>query len=197
MTDKIYNTHRSFTREQFTKEIQGTPINKERSIVIKYISRLVKGLDNLSITEYLNFTDTLKKIGFKSVDIQNYIIGFHQFINNSMKINDSFWLNNRFIQKSNLNEKNLIINYMAAKYPNELLYFTKQYIETNFSIMMKVDIFFKEFQDKIQKLVGLKDNDKPNISIESIEKVCLNNIENEIAHNEKVFFIPTNDENVV
>lgn len=194
MEKRIYKNHRLNTRDQIYNEIKNTHLNKERSMTVKKLSNCVKYFDQQGIYNYQNFIETLKKIGFRAADIKNCIVEFLVYIK-SQKNNDDDcildWINYRFISKSNSNEKNLILNFLAHKYPNDLLYFTQKFIQNKFPILTYVDIFFNEFQEKIQKLHsssiniesknGINNDLNSNIvNNDDVNTICIRNVDDDI-----------------
>lgn len=155
MGEKIYRNHRMNSRKELIEEIQRAPVNKERSFMIKMLKNCVDYLDQYGIYEYQNLIIPLKNFGFKTNDIRDYIIGFQTYINSQNQFDDPRslnWINKRCIHKSNLLEKNLIINRLAYQYPNEILYYTNQCVRVKFPIMINIEIIFQEFQKLVDQL---------------------------------------------
>lgn len=155
MNQRVYINHRVSNREEFYNEMKSPPLNKERSMMINYMKQCLGSLDKSGIYQYEDFIDSFRKFGFKTNDISNYILEFHAYIkSNNLNVDASAisWIRNRCIKKSNSSEKNLIINLLAHLYPNELLYFTHNYIKNLFPIMASIEIFFTEFGEKIDQL---------------------------------------------
>lgn len=173
MSQRVYKNHKVSNREEFYNEMKSPPLNKERSMMLNSMKQCLGSLDKSGIYQYQNFTDSFQKFGFKSRDVSNYILEFHSYIksnNLNVDVTAINWIKNRCIRKSNSSEKNLIVNLLAHLYPNELLYFTHNYIKKLFPIMARIEIFFNEFREKIDQLNSSALNveiEKDNLEIEN------------------------------
>lgn len=152
----MYKKHTIKTRTDLYREIEAGPINNERKMMLKLLKYCVNYLDNNRVYFYQDFIISLKNFGLKNNDINNFILDFHKYINKQNQnedISSINWINRRCIIKSNFNEKNLIINCLVHKYPNEILYFIHYFIQEKYPNLLKVEIFFQEFQNKIDQLL--------------------------------------------
>lgn len=153
---KTYKNHRINIRQQiFYDSEQTIQMSRDRLYMIKMLKPCFEYFDNHEIIMYQNLSDTLKKFGFRTDNIKNFILGFQDFINShylERNISPINWIVSRTVKKANFEEKNIILNRLAIEYPNELFYYTQKYIQQYYPALVNIEIFFKEIQDKIEKI---------------------------------------------
>lgn len=150
---KSYQSYKFKNRNELQEVFQKSYQTLDRHYQLKMMNPIVQYLDQNGIHEYEDFILLLKNNGFRSCDIHKLIDDFQVYINASKSINNKInWIKHRELQKSNAGEKNIILNRLAIEFPNEILFFTNDYLIRNFPSKTNKNTFIQEFRSKIEHL---------------------------------------------
>lgn len=154
---RIYQSHKLKTPEDAFAEIENSSYSKDRTYMMTMIKPNVEYLKQNGISEYQNFIEVMKKNGFKTDDMKNFILDFQYFINSfddQQNIQKIDWIRPRELSKANFGEKNLLLNRLSYEYPNQMRYFAQQYVVLKYQNMKNPNAFLIEFHFAIQNLLN-------------------------------------------
>ena len=116
-------------------------------------------LDQHGIFEYQNFAQTLHEY-IKNDDIQKFIQSFVDYKNKTGLSDSVFMLKQRELKKTNICEKNILLNRIALEYSKEFLLFFENYLKLYYPFMKTKNTLVESFKSKIEKLIGMEKSHK-------------------------------------
>ena len=128
---------------QFTKYQSSTPDRYTHQIMVPVFNYF----NNHNVEELKSLIGPLhEKMILKKYQI-NLLFGLKQYIGK-----DAISFNERFLNKSNSNIRNFLLNYYACKYPYETKSFLHEYIPQEFPGIDGKQNLFQDLETKIDQL---------------------------------------------
>lgn len=159
---RSYESHMFKSQHDLMLEFQKDGGTKDRKNMGKMMKPALNYLDQNGITKQQNFYQNLHTFGLKANDINEMIYEFKDSINSYMqKLNYDEkiiidWIKKRELKKSNFCEKNIVMNRLAAEYPQEFIVFINNYLLRKYPCKSDVGILVDEISIKIHKLTQQK-----------------------------------------
>lgn len=152
-----YQTYKFRSRNEVYSKLCEMPTNRDRAYMINMIKLTFEYLEKVNIIEYQDMMRIFKDYGFRTVQIQDFIWNFKEFINSQKNDghNNKYidWLRKRELYKANKGERNLFLIRLSHEYPNEMLFFAQEYYLKIFPNSQNVSIFMKEMHEIIKNIV--------------------------------------------
>ena len=149
--------------ENFHNMLMQIPENGDRKNKIKQFKPIDEFLNAYHIPTSIKFSKILyyKKIITRTQQVE-IIINLQTYIISHNKLENIF-LTTRAIKKTNEDEKNMFLTFLALKYPVDCYNFIKDYLNTNYSnIAEKIN---QEIKENIEELhSSYKNNQIPELS---------------------------------
>lgn len=165
-----YRTYKFQSRDEVYSKLCEMPKNRDRGYMINMIKLAFEYLEKVNIVEYQNVMRMFKDYGFRTVQIQDFIWNFKEFINSQKKEGQNTmyidWLRKRELYKANNGERNLFFIRLSHEYPNEMLFFAQEYFQKIFPNSPNVSRFMKDMHEIIKNIVHSPKNIIINASIE-------------------------------
>ena len=124
---------------------------KDRKYMNEQIIKHLEFLKSKNIEKVLDFIPIFLGFGIKTVFQQKMIEGFITFMKITNNV-DIFLMKKREMKKANSGERNILINILAIKYPEELISFIKLYIPQNYPIINLTGKIIEKFRGKTNQL---------------------------------------------
>lgn len=135
------------------------PKTADRHYMKNQMKNHIDYLDQHGIFEYQNFAQTLHEY-IKNDDIQKFIQSFVDYKNKTGLSDSVFMLKQRELKKTNICEKNILLNRIALEYSKEFLLFFENYLKLYYPFMKTKNTLVESFKSKIEKLIGMEKSHK-------------------------------------